>query len=404
MTIKFTKDDAFILLLMFFCFGMMAANVDTVVPNLAVIKDSFGITAAQSQLSVGIFVAGAGLGQFIFGPIADAFGRKPGLLVGLGIHLFGSLLCTFAPNLETLLIGRLFQGVGTASAVVISRAILRDLYIDLKLARMLSFSFMMITPVPILSAITGYYLEKIFSWQAVFVVLMLYSGSFLLLVIFKFKETIKLRNPAAIQPRLILSGCKQVLVHPQSQIFVIVQLLLNAIMFSYVISAQRIFFETFEITGVLFSILYGAIGAAVLPGQMLNQILLKRTNTVTATIIALSIIVLSCVYGIVLYLIDHLHYAFFSVSAFFIVSCVLIGISNTVALIMNPHGQIAGVASSLLGFTGFLMGAILGTLSSIIYGANPMLMFFGMIATSAICLLAIWYWKSNHLEYSTQQS
>ena len=389
---------------MLFCFGMMSANLDSVVPNLASISDSLDITATQSQLALSIFIAGAGFGQILFGPLADAYGRRPGLLLGIGTHFVGTLTCAASFNLESLLIGRLLQGIGTAAAVVNGRAILRDLYIDYKLAVMLSFSFMMITPIPMFSAVVGHYLQELFAWQAVFIGILLYNGIFAWLVIFKFKETIKLRNPTAIQLRFIFSGCKQVLVNSQSRYFIIVQLLFNSIMFGYIISSQRIFSEYFEITGVLFSILYGVIAAAVLPGQLLNQLLLRRTNTVTATVVALVLIAMSAVYGIVLYLLEALHYIFYCFNAFLIVSCVLVGVSNTVALIMNPHGQHAGMASSLLGFTGFLFGSLIGTAASFIYGANPLFMFCGIFVTSTLALLVTWYWKTYAEETYTEET
>ena len=109
--------------------SLPALAIDSVLPAFPMMIDSLKVSADnQIQFVISILFLGLILGQLLFGPISDSFGRKTGILIGLLIFIFGSILSLVAPNFEVMLLGRFLQGVGAAASRVICVAIARDLY------------------------------------------------------------------------------------------------------------------------------------------------------------------------------------------------------------------------------------------------------------------------------------
>ena len=105
--------------------GPFALNV--FIPSLPRLADSFGASYGTAQLALTLFLAGVALGQLVYGPFSDRYGRRPVLIVGLAIGLVGSLACLFAPTMEALLAGRFAQAFGSCAGLVLARAIVRAL-------------------------------------------------------------------------------------------------------------------------------------------------------------------------------------------------------------------------------------------------------------------------------------
>ena len=120
--------------------SMTALSIDAMFPAMTAIKTDLQATQGnQIQLIVPSLFLGLGLGQLLFGPSSDAFGRKPPMLWGLGMFIAGSLLSMLAPNFSVMLIGRFLQGLGAAATRVVSMALIRDCYSGRAMARVMSF-------------------------------------------------------------------------------------------------------------------------------------------------------------------------------------------------------------------------------------------------------------------------
>src|SRR5207253_1415149 len=142
-----------------------------VVPALPVLVQVFGDSPAHVQLVLSLYLGGIAAGQLIYGPVSDRFGRRPVLIAGLGLFLAGTVLCASAWSLAALIVGRLLQALGACAGIVLSRAIIRDLYDREAAARGLALVMLAMTLAPAISPAVGAYLTEWFDWRAIFALL-----------------------------------------------------------------------------------------------------------------------------------------------------------------------------------------------------------------------------------------
>jgi DHA1 family bicyclomycin/chloramphenicol resistance-like MFS transporter len=142
-----------------------------IVPVLPVFAVVFDDSAAHVQLVLTLYLVGIAGGQLIYGPISDRFGRRPVLLIGLGMFLAGTLLCGAAWSLPALVCGRVLEGCGACAGIVLSRAIIRDAHEREAAARGIALVMMAMTLAPAISPAAGAYLAEWIDWRAIFVLL-----------------------------------------------------------------------------------------------------------------------------------------------------------------------------------------------------------------------------------------
>ena len=142
-----------------------------VVPALPLLVPLFDDSPSRVQLVLSLYLAGIAAGQLVYGPLSDRFGRRPVLIVGLAIFLFGTVLCGAAPSLDLLILGRVLEGLGACAGIVLARAIIRDVYEREAAARGLALVMMAMTLAPAISPAFGAYLSEWIDWRAIFLLL-----------------------------------------------------------------------------------------------------------------------------------------------------------------------------------------------------------------------------------------
>ena len=149
-------------------FGPMATDI--YVPSMPSIGRLFGVGTAQVQLTLSSYLVGYALGQVVYGPIADRFGRKPALLLALALFCAASFACAIAPGIETLIVARCGQALGAAGVVLLPRAIVRDLHAGDAAGRELSRMGAIMSLVPVIAPLIGGLVQTTLGWRATFVV------------------------------------------------------------------------------------------------------------------------------------------------------------------------------------------------------------------------------------------
>ncbi|MEM8914764.1 MAG: multidrug effflux MFS transporter [Pseudomonadota bacterium] len=167
--------------------GPMALNI--FVPSMPAVADEFGAPYSQIQISLSLFFMGLALGQVVYGPLSDRFGRRPILILGLSLFAVSSLLCMLAQTAEMLIIGRAAQGFAGCAGMVLSRAIIGDVAGRERSASLIAYVTMAMVVVPMVSPATGGLIADRFGWQAIFALVFLYAVIVLLWVIFGLRET-----------------------------------------------------------------------------------------------------------------------------------------------------------------------------------------------------------------------
>lgn len=176
--------------------GTMAMHI--FVPALPVAGHALHAPAASMQQTITLYVIGLALGQLIYGPVSDTLGRRPALLVGLGLYLSASLVALFAPSLEWLLAARLVQALGGAAGITLGRAIVRDTSPADRVTKDLALLNLLTLVGPGLAPIVGAYLAEHFGWRAIYLFLV-GMGSLMVLCAWRLlPETIPERRPLAV--------------------------------------------------------------------------------------------------------------------------------------------------------------------------------------------------------------
>jgi MFS transporter, DHA1 family, multidrug resistance protein len=140
-------------------------------PALPEIQRHYATDSAQTQLTLAFFFIGLAAGQLAYGPLADRFGRKPPLLAGLAVYTLASLLCAFAPGIDSLVGLRLLEALGACAGMVVTRAMVRDRFPPQDMARILSRLVLVMGVAPMLAPLAGSAVLAVSGWQAIFLVL-----------------------------------------------------------------------------------------------------------------------------------------------------------------------------------------------------------------------------------------
>ena len=150
--------------------GVAPISLYLLVPALPKLALTFGRDISIAQMTVSLYMVGIACSQIIMGPLSDKFGRRPVLLWGLALMVAASIACMFAQNLPQLIAARFLQALGGATGMVVSRAIIRDLYERDRIGAMISLVIAVMMIAQMLSPLTGGLLETAFGWRAIFYV------------------------------------------------------------------------------------------------------------------------------------------------------------------------------------------------------------------------------------------
>ena len=176
--------------------GTMAMHI--FVPALPVAGEALGAAPSGMQQTITLYVIGLALGQLIYGPVSDTWGRRPALLVGLSLYFSASVLALFAPSLQWLVAARLLQALGGAAGITLGRAIVRDIAPPDRVTRDLALLNLLTLVGPGLSPIVGAYLADHFGWRAIYVFLVCIGSAMLFCAWKLLPETNLNRRPLAI--------------------------------------------------------------------------------------------------------------------------------------------------------------------------------------------------------------
>jgi DHA1 family bicyclomycin/chloramphenicol resistance-like MFS transporter len=167
--------------------GPVAMNI--YLPALPSVQAHFGVSVAQANATVSLTLIAFAIGILVYGPLSDRYGRRPIIFAGQLVFAAGNLLCLLAPGFALLLTGRIVQALGTSAGVVVSRAMLGDLYGREKMARMLAFLTMVMVVGPTVAPLVGGLLTESFGWQSIFVLLLVLNLVILVLAMRHLPET-----------------------------------------------------------------------------------------------------------------------------------------------------------------------------------------------------------------------
>jgi len=243
--------------------------IDIYVPALPAMARYFATSPQAIQTSVTGYMAAYAFGQLIFGPISDAYGRKPILAFGLVVFTIGCLLSLAAPNLETFIFARALQGFGIATTNLLSKAIITDTFAGHAL--MHAFTYMSIAwgLAPIVAPVIGAHLQTLFGWRSCLVFLLIYS-LVMWIVLSRYRET--LRQRVHLEPRTLIANARKVLASPVFQSCFLAQGLCYSILLVFNIIGPFMVQTTLHQPPTFFGYLALGIGMMYFLGGLSNRL------------------------------------------------------------------------------------------------------------------------------------
>lgn len=363
-------------------------TIDMYVPSLPNVQSDFGTTTSQVQLTLSFAMIGLAIGQFTFGPLSDAYGRKKIALLIISIYVIASLIAVFTTSLSLLLVIRLIQGLTGGGAIVIAKASIGDQHKGKSLAKGLASLLVVNGIITILAPLIGGYALSVSNWKAIFLILTIVSFAILIFAFFKMEET-RDADLTKLNFAFIFKDFGYLLKKPAFIIPMLLQGLTYVMLFSFSSAAPFITQKIYDMTPQQFSILFALNGIGLIITSQLTALLVEYINRYFLLIL-LTLIQISGVVLIIFTLILHLP-LWVLIIAFFLNVCPVTGIgplSFTLAMESRTGGS--GNASSLLGLFQFILGGIMSPLVGLKgeYSVMPYLIIL-VITTILIILLEV---------------
>lgn len=336
--------------------SIVALSIDAVLPALPDIGDFLSVKDATDnpKLITSIFL-GLGVGQLIFGPLSDSFGRKPIVYIGFVVFIIASIICVTTKSFEMMLFGRILQGVGLASPRTMCIAMVRDSYSGDYMAKVLSFVVMIFILIPVIAPSLGQFLMNHYHWHSIFIFNLGFGVLVMLWFWIRQPETLKPKYKISYRLSIFKTGTIAFFRIKPAVIYTILSGLITGSFMVYLSTSQRIFEQQYNMKEE-FPLIFASLAISVgLSTFMNSQLVVKFGMRRIVHFAMLSFVLISLVF-IILFssgnnpsievLLGFFALQFFTIGFLF---------GNLRALAMEPMGHIAGIGSALNGFISTVM-------------------------------------------------
>ncbi|SEF83883.1 multidrug effflux MFS transporter [Marinobacterium lutimaris] len=379
------------LLLMATMMCLTALFVDSMLPALHQIgSDLDALDNNRYQMVLTSIMVGLGVGQLFYGPIADAFGRKPAVYLGLALMLVGTAISTFAQSFEAMLFGRVLQGVGAAGPRVMVVTIIRDQYSGAEMARVLSLVMTIFIFSPVVAPLVGQVVLLFAGWRAIFGLLGVICLALLAWFAMRQVETLKPEHQRPLSLKPVMQGMKEVVSHRVALAYILVAGLSHSSIIAFLTSVQGIMQGIYD-AGAMFPVYFAIIALGVGFSSFINSRLVYRfeiRTLVTRVLMflgTLSLIEAALVTSGVVEVSLAGFIMMMTVSTF----CLGLLFGNINALAMEPFGHMAGIASGVIGASTMLIGVLVGGAVGMSFNGTiiPLLLGFGLTSVTSVALI-----------------
>ena len=372
------KRENFLLILLIGALNAITPfSIDMYLPAFPKIAADLHTTISNVALSVSTYFLGFSLGQILYGPLLDRFGRKRPLYFGLVVYIIATLACANVSSIEQFLVIRFIQALGGCVASVAAMAMVRDFFLADESVRVISFLMLILGASPLLAPTIGGFIVSALGWHFVFVLLASMVFIMLLLTIFFLPEGHQPDTNISLKPSPIINGFKDILMEPKFYVFALAGTFSFSGLFVYVAGSPAIFMDGFHMSAKLYGGIFALLSIGFIGGSQLNHILTRKfTNekifkTTLIFQVILSVFFLAGVFN------DFYGMYVVIIFLFFLLMCSGITYPNAASIALSPFSKNAGTASALLGFIQIGIGGIISS-------GIGFLTFKGTLSTSVI--------------------
>lgn len=368
--------------LMAMMFATVAYGIDAMLPAIPEIGAALSpADPNRGQLVLATFVFGMGVGTFLAGPLADAYGRKTVILWGFALYALGGTMAVFAPSLDVLLAARMIQGLGAAGPRVASMAMIRDLYAGARMSQIVSFAMMVFMIVPAAAPALGQLFINLWGWRAVFASFVVFAVLGALWLGLRQPETLAARRPLAFRP--IVDGLREVLGRRNVLASVIAQTCVFGALFGTLSSVQAIFAQSYG-KGASFPAWFALIALFSAAASLLNATVVRRLGMfrLAATTLAVMVVATAGVMGAAATV--GLPFPVFFLWLVGVFGSTGLTLGNLNAMALERLGHVAGLASSILLAVPTVLSTLIAAPIGLMFDGTPLPLAAGVL----LCLCA----------------
>jgi DHA1 family bicyclomycin/chloramphenicol resistance-like MFS transporter len=369
--------------------GLGPLTVDMYLASMPAMARLLAATPAQVQLTISVYLIGFALGQMFYGALSDRHGRRPVFLIALSVYAAASLACALAPSIELLIAARFFQALGGSGAVVMARAVVRDIYEGAGVAREMSRLAAVMAVAPIVAPIFGGVLQTLFGWRSNFLLLLLFGAGAAIAVWLKFPETVRQRTAERVSLVSIFRSYRSFFRNPSFAAYLALSTCTFLGLFSWISTAAFVLQDLYGLTPLVFGFTFAISSAGYMVGTMIAARFVLHwgidrtigTGCLTMTLGGLTMIgALALDAGLPAALI-------LAMGIYFAGMGMVLPQAQAGALL--PFPERAGAASSLLGVVQQVLAAIVGAILGQLIGATAWPLAASVAIVSAAALV-IW--------------
>jgi len=369
-------------------------SIDMYLSSLPAIGRSLNAGPDQTQATLAAFFAGMAIGQFVYGPASDRFGRRGPILFGVGVYFIASVACALAPTIEALITARFIQALGGCAGAVVARAVVRDRFSHADTARVLSLMTLIMGLAPVLAPQLGGLIQMIADWRAVFWTLAVFGLAIGVWVALGLSESRSAETEAQARSENPLKAFGALLRMRRLVGYGLAGTLNGAVLFSYISGAPEVIMGTYGHSPLVFNIIFAFNAVGIIGASQINRLLLRRT---TPDRVLMRASLASLVFAFLLVGAawtgwggqwSVLPLLFLSLSTYGLMG------GNTMAGALSVDPKRAGSTSALMGSASFGAGAIASWVSGLLHDGSPRpmagVMFICLVGSAlAIFLIAL---------------
>ena len=364
-------------------------SIDMYLPGFPAIAKDLHTTAAKVSLSLSGFFIGISVGQLLYGPLLDRFGRKKPLYIGLIIYILASAGCAFTVSIDGLILMRVIQAIGSCAAAVASVAMVRDLFPVKDNAKVFSLLLLVVGASPMIAPTVGGYVTAAWGWQAVFVILMGMGIAVLIAVFFWLPASYRPDKSISLKPKPILFNFWQVLREPQFYTYAFTSAIAFSGLFAYVSGSPILFMDVFHTDEKVYGWIFAFLSVGFIGSSQVNTLLLRNYKSEQIVYVALICQVVIALTFLTVALYGWLTLPITIAFLFVFLCCIGFTNPNAAALSLAPFAKNAGSASALMGALQMGMGTLISVLMSMADTPSAIPMVMGMAGSASIALLVL---------------
>jgi DHA1 family bicyclomycin/chloramphenicol resistance-like MFS transporter len=360
-------------------------SIDMYLPGLPSMTRNLHASPGVAQLSITACLIGLGAGQLIFGPISDRFGRLRPLIGGVFCYSAVSFACVFAPSIGVLIGLRFVQGSAGAAALVVSRAVVRDLRSGAAAARLFALMMIVNGAAPLIAPIIGAELLHLGTWRVVFVALGILGAILVLTTALILPETLAGGNRHKGGLKSELAVFRRLVSNPTFVGLCLASGFIYGALFCFISGTPFVVEVVYRVSPSGFSGIFALVEAGIIVCGLITRHFVERVGS--ARLATIGFIGAACG-GIALFVIARLNGSFFLIviGLFLVVSSVGVVNPTVSALALGDHAVDAGSASGLLGVAQFVMGGLAAPLVGVagVHSALPMATVIAIMSVAAL--------------------